>query len=102
MRAYSCFIIEADKTDRNQVIGYLKVNPEFTLKIDYEEYEVIYLSITVTDHNQIENENSTEGVLTIRIDDENDSKPEFIQDTLNTDRNVVEEASAGTIIGKKF
>lgn len=78
------------------------MNPEFPLKIDYEKYEVIYLSITVTDHNQEENANSTEGVLTIRIDDENDMKPEFIEDTLSTSRNVVEEATAGTIIGKRF
>lgn len=78
------------------------VNPEFSLKIDYEEYEVIYLSITVTDHNQEENEGSTEGVLTIRIDDDNDNEPEFILDTLNTIRNVIEEASEGTIIGKRF
>lgn len=78
------------------------VNPEFERKIDYESYEVIYLSITVTDHNQEENDNSAEGVLTIRIDDENDNKPEFILDTLDTNRNVVEEASEGTIIGKRF
>lgn len=60
---FSCFIIEADKTDRNTVIGLLKVNPEFPIDIDidYEEYEVIYLAIFVTDLNQEVNEDTADG-----------------------------------------
>lgn len=58
---FSCFIIEADKTDRNRVIGHLKVNPEFPIDIDYEEYEVIYLAIFVTDLNQEVNEDTSDG-----------------------------------------
>lgn len=59
----SCFIIEADATDPNRVYGHLKVNPEFALdiNIDYEEYEVIYLSISVKDLNQVVNEDTAEG-----------------------------------------
>lgn len=59
----SCFIIEADKTDRNRVIGHLKVNPEFPIDIDYEEYEVIYLAIFVTDLNQVVNEDTADGTF---------------------------------------
>lgn len=58
---FSCFIIEADKTDHNTVIGLLKVNPEFPIDIDYEEYEVIYLAIFVTDLNQEVNEDTADG-----------------------------------------
>lgn len=39
------------------------------------------------------------GVLTVRIEDVNDNAPQFILDTLNTPRSVVEEATAGTLIG---
>lgn len=47
----------------NRVLGWLKVNPDFPLQIDYEMYEVIYLFIIVTDHNQEVNANSTDGTL---------------------------------------
>lgn len=58
---HSCFIIEADKTDHNRVIGHLKVNPDFPIFIDYEEYEVLYLAIFVTDLNQEVNEGTNDG-----------------------------------------
>lgn len=119
---YSCFIINVDNTNRNRVIGYVVVNPAFApLLIDYEEYEVIYLSISVTDFAQEINENTTEGrvndvvaapnyihclwipaVLTIRINDLNDNYPLFIRDTLSTLRSVVEEALPNTLIGTVF
>lgn len=57
----SCFIIEADKTDHNRVIGRLKVNPDFPIFIDYEKYEVLYLAIFVTDLNQEVNEGTADG-----------------------------------------
>lgn len=60
---FSCFIIEADATDHNRVIGHLKVNPEFPIDIDYEEYEVIYLAIFVTDLNQEVNEGTSDGTF---------------------------------------
>lgn len=41
-------------------------------------------------------------VLTIRINDLNDNYPLFILDTLNTARSVIEEATAGTLIGSIF
>ncbi|XP_037029736.1 cadherin-23-like [Bradysia coprophila] len=98
----NCFIIEADKTDHNRVIGHLKVNPDFPIDIDYEEYEVLYLAIFVTDLNQVVNEGTADAVLTVRIEDVNDNEPMFILDTLNTLRSVVEEAASGTLIGTIF
>lgn len=58
---FSCFVIVADKTNPNKVIGKLIVNPEFKMDIDYEEYEVIYLSISVTDLEQEVNEDTADG-----------------------------------------
>lgn len=60
----SCFIIEADKTDHNRVIGHVKLNPEFPILIDYEEYEVLYLAIFVTDLNQEVNDATADGNFT--------------------------------------
>lgn len=44
-----CFIIEADTTNRNRVIGTISINPEFQDDVDYEKYEVLYLTIYVHD-----------------------------------------------------
>lgn len=53
-----------DNSNPNRVIGYVEVNPEFApLLIDYEEYEVIYLSVSVTDMAQEINEGTTEGTV---------------------------------------
>lgn len=97
-----CFLIEADTANPNRVLGYVVVNPDFPLLIDYEEYEVIYLHITVTDHAQEVGDDSTDAVLTIRINDVNDNKPLFIRDTLLTERSVIEEAAGGTLVGTIF
>lgn len=118
-----------DRSNSNRVIGYVVVNPAFApLLIDYEEYEVIYLAVSVTDIAQEINEGTSEGesmimitnniiiysihcklycyiflaVLTIRINDLNDNYPLFIRDTLNTQRSVVEEARPNTLIGTVF
>ncbi|KAJ6639917.1 Cadherin-23 [Pseudolycoriella hygida] len=98
----NCFIIEADTTDRNRVFGHLKVNPDFPLDIDYEEYEVIYLAVRVTDLDQKVNDGYADAILTVRIKDVNDNPPQFILDTLDTERSVVEEANGGTLIGTVF
>lgn len=58
---FSCFIIEAHPDNINTVYGHLKVNPDFKGDIDYEEYEVIYLAIRVTDRNQEVNPDSADG-----------------------------------------
>lgn len=81
------------------MIGHLKVNPDFADDIDYEMYEVIYLTIKVEDRNQEINEGVAEAILTVRVVDVNDNPPQFVGDTLTTLRSVVEEALAGTLIG---
>jgi hypothetical protein len=99
----------------------LFVNPDFPLKIDYEKYEVIYLTIRIIDRNQQIGYDSAEGnsinkhcvtvrnffffaigVLTVSIGDVNDNPPRFIGDTLTTQRSVIEEALTGTLIGTVF
>lgn len=44
-----CFVIEADTTNRNKVKGTIRINPEFNDDVDYEKYEVLYLTIYVID-----------------------------------------------------
>jgi hypothetical protein len=120
-----CFIIETIPQTRNLVHGHLKVNPDFVTaerQIDYEKYEIIYLTIRITDRNQVIGDDQSEGeyfdisrvvfdlfstqktigVLTIRITDVNDNPPRFIDGTLDTLRTVVEEAASGTSIGSIF
>ncbi|XP_059617696.1 cadherin-23-like [Phlebotomus argentipes] len=95
----NCFIIEKHPESINRVLGHLKINPDFPRDIDYEMYEVIYLTIMVEDRNQAVNLGVAEAILTVRIEDVNDNPPLFVGDTLNTLRSVVEEALAGTLIG---
>lgn len=83
----------------NRAIGILKVNSSFHYNIDYEKFEIVYLSVIVTDLNQEINSNQSTAILTVRIEDENDNPPEFVGDTLTVNRNVVEEAIGGTLIG---
>lgn len=97
-----CFVIKTHSTDSvNLVYGHLSVNSIFaaTKEIDYEKFDVIYLAIKITDQNQEINDDSKEQILTIRILDVNDNAPEFIENTLVEDRQVVEEASIGTLVG---
>lgn len=55
-----------DRSNPNRVIGYVEVNTAFApLLIDYEEYEVIYLAVSVTDVAQEINEGTTEGKCTV-------------------------------------
>lgn len=83
----------------NRAIGILRVNSSFHYNIDYEKFEIVYLSVIVTDLNQEINSNQSTAILTVRIEDENDNPPEFVGDTLTVNRNVVEEAIGGTLIG---
>jgi hypothetical protein len=62
-------------------------------------FEVVYLSIIVTDENQEVGPGSASAILVIRIEDENDNAPEFIDDTLTVTRRVFEEAEKETLIG---
>lgn len=64
---------------------------------------MISLVIRVTDLNQLPNYiNSSEAVITIRINDLNDNPPEFFEDTLYTSRSVLEAANANAQIGSIY
>lgn len=97
-----CFIIQTHKTDRiNLVVGQLLVNPSFAAlkEVDYEQFDTIFLAIKIIDYNQEINSNSSQQMLTLRILDVNDNAPEFVENTLDEIRHVVEEASVGTLVG---
>lgn len=97
----SCFIIEKLKLEEtsNKSFGILSVNTSFEYNINYEEFEVVYLSIIVEDMDQTIMPNTDSAILVIRIADENDNAPEFIDETLSLPRRVFEEAESETLIG---
>lgn len=94
-----CFVIEEREVDKNNVFGVLSANTSFEYNIDYEKFEVVYLSITVTDTNQTIMPNTASAILVVQIEDENDNPPEFIGDTLTVSRRVFEEAETDVPIG---
>lgn len=85
--------------NNNVVYGTLRVNTSFEFNINYEEFEVVYLTIHVEDENQVIPPGEDTAMLVVRIEDENDNAPEFIENTLETYRRVFEEAETGTLIG---
>ena len=85
--------------DNRKVRGILTVNETFHHNLNYERYEIIYLAINVTDINQTIGENKASAMLTIFIEDENDNPPEFILNTLQAARNVIEQAADDSVIG---
>lgn len=94
------FILEfKDDPDNNRINGILSVNTSFEHNLDYERFEIIYLTIVVTDLNQLIGEDKATTTLTIFIEDENDNAPEFIGNTLEIPRNVIEQAVSGSLIG---
>lgn len=77
----------------------LSINPAFTDNIDYEKFEILYLTIIVEDLNQVVGEPKDTGRLVVHILDLNDNEPEFVGNTLTVDRRVIEEATTETLIG---
>lgn len=77
----------------------MRVNTSFQYNIDYEKFEVVYLSIIVEDVDQEIMPNTDSAFLVVRIEDENDNPPEFVGNTLTVSRNVIEEAVTDTLIG---
>lgn len=94
-----CFVIEEREVDNRNVFGVLSANTSFEYNIDYEKYEVVYLSIIVEDTDQIIEPNTASAILVVKIDDENDNPPEFVGDTLTVSRRVIEEADKDVPIG---
>lgn len=94
-----CFIITADQTNKNKVIGMISINPDFDDDVDYEKYEVLYLTIYVEDLNTEIGPPSAKSVITVRIEDENDNAPVFSAGTADVQRTVIEASLANTVIG---
>ncbi|XP_053667519.1 cadherin-23-like [Anopheles marshallii] len=95
----NCFYIHEVKESRQRTIGTIRVNPEFELEVDYEMYDTLFLSIRLLDRNQTIMPNMVEMVVAIQIDDENDNRPFFDEDTLKVERSVREQSDAGVTIG---
>uniref|UniRef100_A0A182VRC6 Cadherin domain-containing protein n=1 Tax=Anopheles minimus TaxID=112268 RepID=A0A182VRC6_9DIPT len=95
----NCFYIHEVKETRQRIVGTIRVNPEFPLEVDYEMYDTLFLSIQLVDRNQTIKPNTAETVVAIQIDDENDNRPFFDENTLTVERSVKEQSDAGVTIG---
>lgn len=94
-----CFVITTDNSNRNRVTATISINPEFSDDVDYEKYEVLYLSIYVIDTATEVGIPDAVGVITVRIEDENDNAPVFVEGTDTVSRTVIEASLAQTVIG---
>jgi len=92
-----CVEIFINSLNANRLMGTLKSSP--TKEIDYEKYQVLFLTITAVDLNTEVNDNSTSAVLTVFVLDVNDNAPEFIGNTLEVNRTVIEESESDIFIG---
>ncbi|XP_033213887.1 LOW QUALITY PROTEIN: cadherin-23-like [Belonocnema kinseyi] len=66
-------------------------------RIDYEEFDVMYLTVVVTDVTTVHNEDSVLSSLTLLINDINDNPPEFEKPE---EMSVLENQKSGILIGK--
>lgn len=94
-----CFLITADTSNPNRVIGTISVNPAFADDVDYEKYEVVYLTIQATDTKQEVGNGVAVGTITVRIEDVNDNDPVFVEGTAGVNRTVIEASLANTVLG---
>ncbi|KAG5678221.1 hypothetical protein PVAND_007913 [Polypedilum vanderplanki] len=92
-----CVEIETEEISRNELKTTLKVNSSHL--IDYEKFQLLFLTITAIDSETVINNNSTNAVLSVTINDENDNTPEFVGNTLTINRSVIEESEADIFIG---
>ncbi|CAH0672561.1 unnamed protein product [Chilo suppressalis] len=67
--------------------------------IDFEEFEVLYLSIRVRDLNTVVGDDYDEAIFTVNIIDMNDNAPIFSPGSLAQSMRVREVSSSGTVIG---
>lgn len=99
-----CLIIDVDASDRNRVTGRIRVNPALNQttinqRLDYEAYETLFLTVRLVDENQVIPPGDTEAIVVIQIGNVNDNEPQFVGNTLEVDRFVMEEAETGNIVG---
>ncbi|XP_013192882.1 cadherin-23 [Amyelois transitella] len=100
---HGCLDIETYYPDVNHTgsaAGRLIVKEiRHNVTIDFEEFEVLYLTVRVTDLKTALGEPSDESTLTITIIDMNDNWPIWVEGTLAQEFRVTEMAAAGTVIG---
>lgn len=94
-----CFIITANRENRNKVLATISINPDFPYEVDYEKYEVLYLTIYVEDLATEIGEPAARSVITVRIVDINDNEPVFVAGTADLQRTVIEASLENTVIG---
>uniref|UniRef100_A0A182SJM7 Cadherin domain-containing protein n=1 Tax=Anopheles maculatus TaxID=74869 RepID=A0A182SJM7_9DIPT len=94
-----CFYIHEVKVNRQRTEATIRVNPGFDLEVDYEMYDTLFLTIHLVDQNQTIMDNMVETVIAIQIDDENDNRPFFDENTLTVVRSVREQSDSGVTIG---
>ncbi|XP_015518045.2 protocadherin Fat 4 [Neodiprion lecontei] len=68
-------------------------------RLDYEQFDVMYLTIVVTDETTVHNDNYTTALLTLRILDINDNAPIFDDYTAMS---VTENQVTNTLIGNVY
>ncbi|XP_070502052.1 cadherin-AgCad1-like isoform X3 [Chironomus tepperi] len=93
----NCVEISGELLNSNQLKGTLKSS--LTKIIDYEKFQVLFLTITAVDLNTEVNDNSTSAVLTVFVLDVNDNAPEFVGNTLEVKRSVIEQSESDMFIG---
>ncbi|XP_041988818.1 cadherin-23-like [Aricia agestis] len=92
--------IYPDPSNRGAAIGRLVVKEiRHNVTIDYEEFEVLFLTVRVVDVNTAIGQDYDELTYTITIIDMNDNPPIFNYGTLQQSFRVRENSASNTIIG---
>jgi hypothetical protein len=65
---------------------------------DYETFDTLYIQLTVTDKNTTEGDGTDSALIVINIQDVNDNKPIFADNTAELKREVTENTKDGIII----
>ncbi|XP_063827674.1 protocadherin Fat 3-like [Ostrinia nubilalis] len=98
-----CIVIETiypTEGNRGSAIGRLVVQEiRDNVTIDFEEFEMLYLTVRVRDLNTVIGDDYDEATFTITIIDMNDNAPIFANGTLTQTMRVRELAASGTLIG---
>ncbi|CAG9787433.1 unnamed protein product [Diatraea saccharalis] len=99
---HDCVTIKTEYVDGNMgsaigIIEVREIRPNVT--IDFEEFEVLYLSIRVRDLNTVYGDDYDEAIFTVNIIDMNDNAPIFSEGTLDQSMRVREVSATGTVIG---
>ncbi|XP_026330204.1 protocadherin Fat 4-like [Hyposmocoma kahamanoa] len=103
---HGCVDIETifpDPTTNGTAIGRIVVKEiRDNITIDYEEFEMLYITVQVWDDNTVLGTEYDESTLTITIIDMNDNPPIFSAGTLAQEFRVRELSDSDTIIGSVF